>query len=112
MRWAGEGEREERERGDKKLHHIFVNGLATELRQKSGGGGGRVFLALSVSGGVFPFSNFHFSLFFIYIADFFKTPTTNNKQNKMKKGMTVLRPPGHHAEESEATGFCAFNNVA
>lgn len=26
--------------------------------------------------------------------------------------MAIIRPPGHHAEEDEAMGFCLFNNVA
>ncbi|MHB8829201.1 MAG: histone deacetylase family protein [Syntrophales bacterium] len=25
---------------------------------------------------------------------------------------TLVRPPGHHAQESEAAGFCIFNNIA
>ncbi|CAB3405936.1 unnamed protein product [Caenorhabditis bovis] len=27
-------------------------------------------------------------------------------------GFAVVRPPGHHADEKEACGFCIFNNVA
>jgi len=27
-------------------------------------------------------------------------------------GFALLRPPGHHAEQSEALGFCLFNNIA
>lgn len=27
------------------------------------------------------------------------------------RGCAVIRPPGHHAEEDEACGFCIFNNV-
>ncbi|XP_039296591.1 LOW QUALITY PROTEIN: histone deacetylase 4 [Nilaparvata lugens] len=30
----------------------------------------------------------------------------------MKNGMAVVRPPGHHAETSQAMGFCFFNSVA
>lgn len=26
--------------------------------------------------------------------------------------MAVVRPPGHHAETSQAMGFCFFNSVA
>ncbi|KAL8604359.1 hypothetical protein ACOMHN_028122 [Nucella lapillus] len=31
---------------------------------------------------------------------------------KAQNGVAVIRPPGHHAECSEALGFCFFNNVA
>lgn len=30
----------------------------------------------------------------------------------LKNGFAVIRPPGHHAEESVAMGFCFFNSVA
>ncbi|KAG0335176.1 Histone deacetylase, partial [Podila humilis] len=30
---------------------------------------------------------------------------------RCKNGFAVIRPPGHHAEEDEAMGFCFFNNV-
>lgn len=30
----------------------------------------------------------------------------------VKNGFAVIRPPGHHAEESAAMGFCFFNSVA
>lgn len=30
----------------------------------------------------------------------------------IKNGMAVVRPPGHHAETSQAMGFCFFNSVA
>jgi acetoin utilization deacetylase AcuC-like enzyme len=29
-----------------------------------------------------------------------------------RRGIALLRPPGHHAEPSRAMGFCLFNNVA
>uniref|UniRef100_A0A8C0GGQ8 Histone deacetylase n=1 Tax=Chelonoidis abingdonii TaxID=106734 RepID=A0A8C0GGQ8_CHEAB len=31
---------------------------------------------------------------------------------ELKNGFAVIRPPGHHAEESTAMGFCFFNSVA
>ncbi|KFV09260.1 Histone deacetylase 5, partial [Tauraco erythrolophus] len=31
---------------------------------------------------------------------------------EIKNGFAVIRPPGHHAEESAAMGFCFFNSVA
>uniref|UniRef100_A0A8C6ZK73 histone deacetylase n=1 Tax=Nothoprocta perdicaria TaxID=30464 RepID=A0A8C6ZK73_NOTPE len=31
---------------------------------------------------------------------------------EIKNGFAVIRPPGHHAEESTAMGFCFFNSVA
>ncbi|KAG8311280.1 Histone deacetylase 7 [Homalodisca vitripennis] len=37
----------------------------------------------------------------------FKTATGD-----VKNGMAVVRPPGHHAEASQAMGFCFFNSVA
>jgi acetoin utilization deacetylase AcuC-like enzyme len=30
---------------------------------------------------------------------------------RVKNGFALIRPPGHHAEEDEAMGFCFFNNV-
>lgn len=33
-------------------------------------------------------------------------------QNKIKTGMALVRPPGHHAEREHAMGFCMFNNIA
>ena len=31
---------------------------------------------------------------------------------KIKNAMAIVRPPGHHAEEEKAMGFCLFNNVS
>lgn len=31
---------------------------------------------------------------------------------RAKKGVAIIRPPGHHAESDEPCGFCLFNNVA
>ncbi len=31
---------------------------------------------------------------------------------RLKRGLAVVRPPGHHAEPDRAMGFCLFNNVA
>ncbi len=31
---------------------------------------------------------------------------------KADNGFALVRPPGHHAEESKAMGFCLFNNIA
>ncbi|XP_078409456.1 polyamine deacetylase HDAC10-like [Cetorhinus maximus] len=31
---------------------------------------------------------------------------------KVRNGMALVRPPGHHSQKSEACGFCIFNNVA
>lgn len=33
-------------------------------------------------------------------------------KGKIKSGMAIVRPPGHHAEAHRAMGFCFFNNVA
>ncbi|EEP79153.1 histone deacetylase clr3 [Uncinocarpus reesii 1704] len=31
--------------------------------------------------------------------------------SKVKNAIAVIRPPGHHAEQCQAMGFCLFNNV-
>ena len=33
-------------------------------------------------------------------------------EGKLQNGFALVRPPGHHAEASQARGFCIFNNVA
>ncbi|XP_072922508.1 polyamine deacetylase HDAC10 isoform X3 [Hemitrygon akajei] len=32
--------------------------------------------------------------------------------NRVRNGMALVRPPGHHSQKSDACGFCIFNNVA
>jgi len=32
--------------------------------------------------------------------------------NRISNGFALVRPPGHHAEQDTALGFCLFNNVA
>ena len=34
------------------------------------------------------------------------------RAGEVANGFAFVRPPGHHAEESRAMGFCLFNNVA
>lgn len=31
---------------------------------------------------------------------------------EVQNGIALVRPPGHHSQESQASGFCIFNNVA
>jgi len=31
---------------------------------------------------------------------------------KSQSGVAIIRPPGHHAGDDNACGFCIFNNVA
>lgn len=31
---------------------------------------------------------------------------------ELHSAVSIVRPPGHHAEPNEAMGFCLFNNVA
>lgn len=33
-------------------------------------------------------------------------------QKQIQNGFALIRPPGHHAEEKQAMGFCLFNNIA
>lgn len=33
-------------------------------------------------------------------------------EGHIQNGFALIRPPGHHAEASQAMGFCLFNNVA
>ncbi len=33
-------------------------------------------------------------------------------RGELTNGLALVRPPGHHAEEDRAMGFCLFNNVA
>ncbi len=33
-------------------------------------------------------------------------------EGEIQNGFALVRPPGHHAEASQARGFCIFNNVA
>jgi acetoin utilization deacetylase AcuC-like enzyme len=33
-------------------------------------------------------------------------------KGKIQNGFALVRPPGHHAEASQAMGFCLFNNIA
>lgn len=32
--------------------------------------------------------------------------------NQARNGFAIVRPPGHHAESSQVSGFCLFNNIA
>ena len=33
-------------------------------------------------------------------------------KGNIKRGVALIRPPGHHAESDRAMGFCLFNNIA
>ena len=33
-------------------------------------------------------------------------------EGDVQNGMALVRPPGHHAMQSEGNGFCLLNNVA
>lgn len=33
-------------------------------------------------------------------------------QGELKNGFALIRPPGHHAEDDQAMGYCFYNNVA
>jgi acetoin utilization deacetylase AcuC-like enzyme len=34
------------------------------------------------------------------------------QSSRVRNGFALVRPPGHHAERSQAMGFCIFNNIA
>lgn len=34
------------------------------------------------------------------------------KQKECGRGFALVRPPGHHTNQSQASGFCIFNNIA
>ncbi|XP_058264902.1 polyamine deacetylase HDAC10 isoform X1 [Hemibagrus wyckioides] len=36
----------------------------------------------------------------------------NVMTGNVRNGIALVRPPGHHSQRSEASGFCVFNNVA
>uniref|UniRef100_UPI003AABB0C6 polyamine deacetylase HDAC10 isoform X1 n=1 Tax=Centroberyx gerrardi TaxID=166262 RepID=UPI003AABB0C6 len=36
----------------------------------------------------------------------------NVMTGRVRNGMALVRPPGHHSQHSAANGFCVFNNVA
>lgn len=36
----------------------------------------------------------------------------NVLNGESQSGIAIIRPPGHHATEDAACGFCIFNNVA
>jgi acetoin utilization deacetylase AcuC-like enzyme len=36
----------------------------------------------------------------------------NLLEGRIRSGMALVRPPGHHARKHQAMGFCLFNNVA
>ena len=38
--------------------------------------------------------------------------TTAVVEGQLKNGFAIIRPPGHHAMQAEACGYCIFNNVA
>ncbi|CAB9514771.1 Histone deacetylase HDA1 [Seminavis robusta] len=40
------------------------------------------------------------------------TLDNNSSERKITRAIALVRPPGHHAEENEAMGFCFFNNIA
>ncbi|XP_042878465.1 histone deacetylase 6-like isoform X3 [Penaeus japonicus] len=37
---------------------------------------------------------------------------TSVLKGESRRGLAVIRPPGHHAEKNEPCGFCMYNNVA
>lgn len=41
-----------------------------------------------------------------------KQVTERVAKGELDSAVAIIRPPGHHAEQDEAMGFCLYNNVA
>ncbi|MEO5357246.1 MAG: histone deacetylase [Nitrospirae bacterium YQR-1] len=48
----------------------------------------------------------------LYAAGAIITAVRKCKTGEIERAFCAVRPPGHHAENSKAMGFCIFNNVA
>ncbi|QWR76868.1 histone deacetylase family protein [Candidatus Magnetomonas plexicatena] len=48
----------------------------------------------------------------LYAAGAIITAIRNTVSGDIERAFCAVRPPGHHAEDSRAMGFCIFNNVA
>ncbi|MBF0464650.1 MAG: histone deacetylase [Nitrospirae bacterium] len=48
----------------------------------------------------------------LYAAGAIITAIRNCAAGNIERAFCAVRPPGHHAEDSRAMGFCIFNNVA